>query len=278
MPYLKTKADQEQEELINMVNETMLTDNREQGNKDETEKTNEDNKDDVWVATHTMKHTTTSSLSNVSRMNATPDIPDIMSEDAQHTKTRENEYGVEEDDDPAALYPSHSTTNTQHAAQENILKTRTYDMYITYDKYYRTPRLWLSGYNEDRVPLNSMEILQDISQDHARKTVTVEPWPWSNSASNEDVNGVRATVHPCRHAEVMRAIMKRRLERIHAQKLIKKKETSSDEAEGKQSPNQDDGDDDKEGVRVEEYLVVFLKWMSAVLPTIDYDYTMDIEG
>lgn len=29
-----------------------------------------------------------------------------------------------------------------------ILQTRTYDMYITYDKYYQTPRLWLFGYNE----------------------------------------------------------------------------------------------------------------------------------
>lgn len=29
-----------------------------------------------------------------------------------------------------------------------ILQTRTYDMYITYDKFYQTPRLWLFGYNE----------------------------------------------------------------------------------------------------------------------------------
>lgn len=29
-----------------------------------------------------------------------------------------------------------------------IVKTRTYDLHITYDKYYQTPRLWLTGYNE----------------------------------------------------------------------------------------------------------------------------------
>lgn len=29
-----------------------------------------------------------------------------------------------------------------------ILKTRTYDLHITYDKFYQTPRLWLYGYNE----------------------------------------------------------------------------------------------------------------------------------
>ena len=35
-----------------------------------------------------------------------------------------------------------------------ILQTRTYDMYITYDKYYQTPRLWLFGYNEVRMLFN----------------------------------------------------------------------------------------------------------------------------
>lgn len=29
-----------------------------------------------------------------------------------------------------------------------IIKTRTYDLHITYDKYYQTPRLWLRGYDE----------------------------------------------------------------------------------------------------------------------------------
>lgn len=34
-----------------------------------------------------------------------------------------------------------------------ILATRTYDLNITYDNYYRTPRLWLTGYDEVRIPL-----------------------------------------------------------------------------------------------------------------------------
>lgn len=29
-----------------------------------------------------------------------------------------------------------------------IVKTRTYDLHITYDKYYQTPRLWIFGYDE----------------------------------------------------------------------------------------------------------------------------------
>jgi len=31
-----------------------------------------------------------------------------------------------------------------------IIQTRTYDLHITYDKYYQTPRLWLFGYDEVR--------------------------------------------------------------------------------------------------------------------------------
>ena len=35
--------------------------------------------------------------------------------------------------------------------ESGIVQTRTYDLNITYDKYYQTPRLWLFGYNEVRI-------------------------------------------------------------------------------------------------------------------------------
>jgi len=31
-------------------------------------------------------------------------------------------------------------------------------------------------------------------------------------------------------------------------------------------------------LRVDQYLLLFLKFISAVIPTIEYDYTMDIQG
>ena len=37
--------------------------------------------------------------------------------------------------------------------EDNIVRTRTYDLYITYDQYYQVPRLWLVGYDETRHPL-----------------------------------------------------------------------------------------------------------------------------
>ena len=45
-----------------------------------------------------------------------------------------------------------------------ILATRTYDLNITYDNYYRTPRLWLFGYSEKQHPLAEKEMYEDISQ------------------------------------------------------------------------------------------------------------------
>ncbi|KAI8800921.1 autophagocytosis associated protein [Cladochytrium replicatum] len=157
------------------------------------------------------------------------DIPDI-----------DDEMGIVEEDDPAAVYTS--TKSAQIATEEDkILKTRTYDMSITYDKYWQTPRVWLFGYDEFRQPLTSQQIFEDISQDHALKTVTIEAHP------HEDVS--LASIHPCKHSNVMKRIIDHWVER---------------------------GNDSE--LRVDQYLFLFLKFMSAVLPTMEYDYTGSMEG
>lgn len=33
--------------------------------------------------------------------------------------------------------------------EDTVHKVRSYDLSITYDFYYQTPRLWLIGYNEE---------------------------------------------------------------------------------------------------------------------------------
>lgn len=43
-----------------------------------------------------------------------------------------------------------------------IMQTRTYDLNITYDNYYRTPRLWLFGYDEVCVVLESYMYIQEV--------------------------------------------------------------------------------------------------------------------
>lgn len=48
--------------------------------------------------------------------------------------------------------PAAATAGNVAAALEadgdSVVRTRTYDLHITYDKYYQTPRLWVVGYNE----------------------------------------------------------------------------------------------------------------------------------
>merc|ERR1711955_119758 len=63
------------------------------------------------------------------------------------------------------------------ATKDGILQTRTYDLNITYDKYYQTPRLWLFGYSESRAPMTVEQMYEDFSADHANKTITMETHP-----------------------------------------------------------------------------------------------------
>lgn len=61
--------------------------------------------------------------------------------------------------------------------EDAFVATRSYDISITYDKYYQTPRVYLFGYNERRSPLTPQEVMEDIMQDYANKTVTIESHP-----------------------------------------------------------------------------------------------------
>lgn len=150
-----------------------------------------------------------------------PDIDDFSMDD-----------NLQEEDDPATLKPKKED-------EDLILRTRTYDLSITYDKYYQTPKVWLFGYDENRQPLAPKEVFFDISQDHAKKTVTIDTHPHLQVSC--------AFIHPCKHSSVMKKIVSRQIE------------------SGK-TP------------RVDQYLFLFLKFLSAVIPTIEYDYTIEMEG
>lgn len=128
-------------------------------------------------------------------------------------------------------------TKVDIQSKDEILKTRTYDLHITYDKYYQTPRLWLFGYDENRKALTEEQMYDDVSQDHARKTVTMESHPHLPGPP-------MASVHPCRHAVVMKKIIETVLE----------------------------GGGE---LGVHMYLIIFLKFVQSVIPTIEYDYTQN---
>jgi ubiquitin-like-conjugating enzyme ATG3 len=115
---------------------------------------------------------------------------------------------------------------------------RTYDLSITWDKYYQTPRLWLFGYNEAGQALTDNEVYEDVLSEYVTKTVTVDAHP---------ATGVRtASIHPCQHAKMMLKVI-------------------------------NDWKENNHPVRPDLSLFVFLKFISGVVPTINYDFTMDID-
>lgn len=42
--------------------------------------------------------------------------------------------------------------------EDHVVRTRTYDLYITYDKYYSVPKFWLVGYSESEQPLPAKQV------------------------------------------------------------------------------------------------------------------------
>ena len=95
--------------------------------------------------------------------------------------------------------------------------------------------LFLFGYNEQRKALSVDEMYEDFSADHANKTITMETHPHLPGPP-------QASVHPCRHAQVMKKLIDQIVEG------------------GKE-------------LGVHMYLIVFLKFVQAIIPTIEYDFT-----
>lgn len=152
----------------------------------------------------------------------------------------EDEEAVDMEDfvEAGGLEEDTGLVETSEAAEGGeILSTRTYDLNITYDKYYQTPRLWLFGYDEKRQAMTVDQMYEDFSADHANKTITMETHPHLPGPP-------QASVHPCKHAQTMKKL----LDQI---------------AEG--------GGE----LGVHQYLIIFLKFVQAIIPTIEYDFTQN---
>ncbi|KNC50044.1 uncharacterized protein AMSG_05805 [Thecamonas trahens ATCC 50062] len=206
-----------------------------------------DDEGDGWVATHmdmgaggeqlaaiadAMQPVSVPAVASMecSGSDSDSDIPDMDDFD-------DDDNVLEDDDDATAVFGGAGPSSGMEEA--NILMTRTYDVSITYDKYYQTPRVWLFGYDETGQPLSQEQIFEDISQDHAKKTVTFEPHPHSGIP--------HASIHPCKHSNVMK-------------KIIDNLGLSG------------------QTLRADQYMFLFVKFISTIIPTIDYDHTFDMEG
>ncbi|XP_045762869.1 ubiquitin-like-conjugating enzyme ATG3 [Maniola jurtina] len=174
-----------------------------------------------------------------------PDNDDDDDADDDEAEDMENfqESGLLDEVDPSTALsarkePRATDKKPRQTDGDEIVRTRTYDLHITYDKYYQTPRLWLIGYDEDRRLLGVEALYEDISAEHAKKTVTIEAHPHLSGPG-------MASVHPCRHAEVMK-------------KIIETVTESGGE------------------LGVHSYLIVFLKFVQTVIPTVEYDFTQNV--
>ncbi|OJJ48285.1 hypothetical protein ASPZODRAFT_130257 [Penicilliopsis zonata CBS 506.65] len=201
----------------------------------------------------------------------------------------------EDDDEEAIIREPAGTTQP----------LRTYTLYITYANFYRTPRLYLSGYLSPSEPLPPALMMEDIVGDYKDKTVTLEDFPWFDGSVK------MATVHPCRHASVMKTLLDRadaalkiRREKLALAQSSEQRAAASSGLEGlvddtnalslDQGTNnntttttpttkgedwevlQHDHDEDEVAIRVDQYLVVFLKFIASVTPGIEHDFTMGV--
>lgn len=115
---------------------------------------------------------------------------------------------------------------------------RNYRVYITYDTYYLTPRFWISGTDYNGEPLTKDQIFEEIMSEYKDKTVSLEKHP--------HLNVQMISIHPCRHAEVVRTLVGKAI---------------------------DNGND----IMVGQYLFIFLKFIGSVMPSLELDYTTEIE-
>ncbi|KAI3295924.1 hypothetical protein DTO002I6_3607 [Penicillium roqueforti] len=214
---------------------------------------------------------------NLGEQEEEDDIPDMEDED---------------DDDEAIIRETDNHSGTQ--------SLRTYTLYITYSNFYRTPRLYLSGYLSPSEPLPPHLMMEDIVGDYKDKTVTLEDFPWFEGSVK------MASVHPCRHASVMKTLLDRADAALKLRRDKLKQTQSREEANrvlragggleglvdetnnlslGDSNNGHPGGDewemlqhDEEEqvAIRVDQYLVVFLKFIASVTPGIEHDFTMGV--
>ena len=141
-------------------------------------------------------------------------------------------------DDVCASLEEASLQVADDAAAPATLQTRRYDLSITYDKYWQSPRMWLFGYNEQHAPLTQKQTLEDIVSAYALRTVTFERHPHLADLPH-------ASIHPCKHPQAMKRIL-------------------------------DQAARNGKGVDPQQALFFFLKFIANMVPTVDYDFTHDV--
>ena len=127
---------------------------------------------------------------------------------------------------------------TKHDPQDFVLAVeeldliedrRTFEVSIVYDRYYRTPRVFLSGTNYEGKRLAPETVLSYVSPQHANKTITIELHP--------HLNELCVSIHPCMHPQTMKRFINDYLQR-------------------------------QEEFHLKMYMPLFLQFISCIVPTL----------
>lgn len=169
-----------------------------------------------------------------------------------------------EDDLEGALHENEDDEFTN--IDSNALLVRKYDLYVSYSTSYRVPKMYLVGFNANGIPLLPEQMYEDISGDYKDKTATIENLPMS-------YNTTSVSIHPCKHSSVMKVFMKHSKQASSGTKRKEGSEGADNEDDAVQPEHAENIE--KEGIRVDQYLVIFLKFIASVTPGIEYDFTMD---
>ncbi|KAK5651053.1 hypothetical protein OQA88_1052 [Cercophora sp. LCS_1] len=203
----------------------------------------------------------------------------------------------DEDDDDAIIPDADGDENRQNSGRaDQSSGRRTYNLYIMYSPYYHTPRLYMSGYQANGQPLAPRLMMEDIVGEYKDKTVTLEPFPFYTHDAK------MIGVHPCKHASVMKTLLDRadaalklRREKLKAgqgvgssqgmEGLVDEMQRldvggASAAGETASSSGEDweevSAEEQEVAIRVDQYLVVFLKFIASVTPGIEHDFTMGV--
>lgn len=142
---------------------------------------------------------------------------------------------------------------------------RYYDLYITYSTSYRVPKMYIVGFDSNGTPLTAEEMFEDIAPDYRTKTATIEKLPFYKTPI------VSVSIHPCKHANVMKIL----LDKVRIVKRRRREEEQQQDGETAAEDWEDLQADVDDSLRVDQYLVIFLKFITSVTPSIEHDYTME---
>ena len=98
-------------------------------------------------------------------------------------------------------------------------------------------------------------MFEDVMTDYVRRTVTIERHP-HKAMGESNLGDVCISIHPCQHGNVMKNIV------------------GNIVGEGGNGGNNVNGE--KGEIGVDSYMFIFLKFVSSIIPTVNYDFTMQV--